>query len=372
MISRQAMVDEFCELVQIDSLSGKEGRVAEVLARKLTDLGLSVHFDNAHEAIKGEVGNLIAYLPATDSSLPTLMLQSHMDTVAPGVGIQPLVSDTYVTSGSDTILGADAKSGVTIILHALREVIAAGIPHGELQVVFCISEETGLLGAYHLDYSKVSPKYCFVFDGGRQPGVMTTCAPSAFKMTYRIKGLASHAGVHPERGISAIQAAAQGIARMKLGRIDFETTANVGVIEGGTARNIIPDSCTLLAEARSHDEDKLKRQMDHMAMCLRHASLEGGAELLEPEVHASYRRFFLPDDAPIVQIAWRAAEALGYEPRTEVGGGGSDANVFNERGIPALICPTGGEGAHTLQERLDIDAFVGCARFLVQIISTAR
>ena len=372
MVDRQAMIDEFCELVRVPSLSGREGRVAAVLANRLRDMGLTVEFDNAHEVVGGDVGNIIARLPASDPARPTLMLQSHMDTVAPGEGIEPQVGDSYITSAGDTILGADAKAGVTVILHALREVITADIPHGELQVVFCISEETGLMGALHLDYERVSPDYCFVFDGGKPPGRMTTAAPSAFKMTFKIRGLAAHAGVRPEAGINAIRVAADGIARMKLGRIDHETTANIGVIEGGKARNIVPDLCTMLAEARSHDEGKLERQVAHMTMCLQHAAAEHGAELLEPEIAASYRRFALAEDAPIVQIARRAAEALGFEPLTEAGGGGSDANVFNERGIPAVICATGSEHAHSLDERLEIDAFVGCAQWLVEIIRTAE
>lgn len=372
MIERQRMVEEFCEFVQIDSVSCKEARFAAVLEERLRALGLSVEYDNAHERIGGEVGNLIARLPATEPGLPTLMLQSHMDTVGPGERIRPIVSETHITSSGDTILGADAKAGCAVILNAVREVVEAGIPHGELQVVYCIAEEIGLLGAYHLDYSRISPDYCYVFDGGKEPGHMTIAAPSAFKMTYRVRGLAAHAGVRPEAGVNAIAAAAQGIARMKLGRIDFETTANIGVISGGTARNIVPDLCVLKGEARSHDEEKLERQLAHMRMCLEHAAEEAGARLDEPDVEASYRRFRLADDAPIVRYAWEAAEALGFEAVTEAGGGGSDANVFNEHGIPALICATGSEGAHTLEERLDIEAMVGCARWLVEIIRRAH
>jgi len=258
-----------------------------------------------------------------------------------------------------------------VILNALREVIESGVAHGELQVAFCIAEETGLNGAYHMDYGMVSPDYCFVFDGGKRPGQMTTAAPSAYKMTFKMKGLASHAGVRPEAGVNAIQAASQGIARMHLGRIDHETTANIGVIEGGQARNIVPDLCTMLGEARSHDKEKLDRQVEHMTMCLRHAAEENGAEFFEPEVEASYQSFSLPDDAEVVQIAWRAAEAAGFDPVTEVGGGGSDANVFNEQGIPAVICATGSEGAHTLEEKLNIEAMVGCAKWLVEIVRGA-
>lgn len=371
MIDRDAMVCEFCELVRVDSPSLKEGAVAELLAHKLRGIGLTVELDQAHLAVGGEVGNIIAKLPATEPDRPTLLLQSHMDTVTPGEGIQPVVGDTHITSDGTTILGADAKAGLTVILHALREVQQAQVPHGELQVAFCIAEEIGLLGAYHLDYTRVSPDYCFVFDGGTPAGRMTVGAPSAYRLTFRVKGRAAHAGVRPEAGVSAIQAAAQGISRMRLGRIDAETTANIGVIEGGQARNIIPDLCTLQGEARSHDPQKLERQVAHMRMCLAHAAEEAGAELLEPEVESSYRAFHLPDDAPVVQIARQAALAIGLTPTTEVGGGGSDANVFNEHGIPSVICATGAEGPHTLEERLDIAQMVQCARWLVEIVRVA-
>lgn len=370
MIDRNCLVSEFCELVRIDSLSLHEKALAEVLAGKLRAMGFSVEFDDAHKALGGEVGNLIAKLPGTRTG-PTLMLQSHMDTVNPGKGIEPLIEGNVIRSAGETILAADAKAGVSVILSGLREVIAQGIPHGDLQVVFCIAEETGLNGAYRLDYSKVSPDLAFVFDGGKAPGQMTTAAPSAYKMTFQVKGLAAHAGVHPEAGVNAIQAAAQGIARMKLGRIDFETTANVGVVQGGQARNIVPDLCTLLAETRSHDEAKLEAQLAHMILCLRHAAEECGASLLEPETETSYRGFRLEDDSEIVRLAWQAAEALGFEPATEAGGGGSDANVFNERGIPALICATGAQGAHTTEETAHIEDMLGCANWLVEIIRRA-
>ena len=367
MIQRNQLVSEFCELVRINSLSLREKALAELLAAKLIDMGLSVEFDNADKALGGQVGNLIARLPATRFG-PTLMLQSHMDTVEPGEGIEPVINGNLVCSAGET-LGADAsrhhrdpQCGAEVI---------RGIDHGELQIVFCIAEETGLQGAYPLDYSRISPDFAFVFDGGKPAGRMTTAAPSAYKMTFRMKGLAAHAGVHPERGVSAIQAAASGISRMKLGRIDFETTANIGVIEGGQARNIVPDSCTLLAEARSHDDAKLDAQLAHMVMCLEHAAKEAGATFLEPEVATSYRSFRLADDSPIVQIGWRAAEAIGLEPGTEPGGGGSDANVFNEKGIPSVICATGAQGAHTTTETADIDEMLNSANWLVEIIRRA-
>jgi tripeptide aminopeptidase len=365
------MVDEFCELVRVNSLSGQEAAVAGVLEGKLRALGLEVEYDEAHLPIGGEVGNLIARLPATRPGLPTLMLQSHMDTVTPGRGIEPVVGADTITSAGDTILGADAKAGVVVVLEALREILAAGMEHGELQVVFCIAEETGLFGARYLDYSRVSPDLCFVFDGGCPAGRMTVGAPSAYKLTYQIRGRAAHAGVRPEAGVNAVAAAAAGISRMRLGRLDEESTANVGVISGGQARNIVPDLCTLEAEARSHDEGKLEQQVAHMELCLANAAAEAGAEFVVAERTLSYERFRLDPGERIVQIACRAAESVGLTPTTEIGGGGSDANIFNGRGLPAIICSTGAQQPHTLEERLDIAAMVDSARWLVAIVGEA-
>lgn len=371
MADRQRMVDEFCELVRVDSLSGQEADIAALLESKLRALGLEVEYDQAHLPIGGQVGNLIARLPATGPGLRTLMLQSHMDTVTPGRGIEPVVEGDRVTSAGDTILGADAKAGVVVVLETLRALIEGGCPHGELQVVFCIAEETGLFGAHYLDYDKVSPEWVFVLDGGCPAGRMTVGAPSAYKLTYQIRGRASHAGVRPEAGINAIVAASSAIARMRLGRLDDETTANVGVITGGQARNIVPDLCTIEAEARSHDHDKLEAQVDHMELCLANAAAEAGAELLVPERVLSYQRFRVEADAEIVQVASRAAEAVGLTPTTEIGGGGSDANVFNARGIPAVICSTGARHPHTLEEQLDIPEMVRSAQWLTQIVCEA-
>ena len=164
---------------------------------------------------------------------------------------------------------------------------------------------------------------------------MTTAAPSAYKITYEVTGLAAHAGVRPEAWINAIQAAASGIARMRLGRIDHETTANIGLIGGGQARNIVPDRCTIKGEARSHDEDKLSTQVAHMQMCLEHAAKEAGARLLEPQVEASYRCFSLSEDAPVVQVARRAAEALALSPRQRSAAAAA-TQCSNEHGIPRL------------------------------------
>lgn len=369
MIDSQAMMKEFEELVSIDSLSGQEAAVAEVVEGKLRALGLRCCRDDAGEHIGGNTGNVIGLLPASDASRPTVMLNAHLDTVSPGCGIRLECRGGVLCSVSDTILGADDKAGVTVILTALREIVSAGLPHGELQVVFTIAEEIGLHGAQGLDYSLVSPAYALVFDGGRNIGTLTVAAPSAAKMTWRVRGLAAHAGVCPEKGINAIQIAAQGIAAMRLGRLDDESTANVGHVSGGAARNIVPEVCEVWAEARSHDEGKLQAQIDHMRDCLQQAVAAHPGASLEEEVQSSYRSFRLSEEDEPVRVAAQAARKLGLPVAFEKGGGGSDANVFNERGIPAVICSTGACNPHSLDETCSLEGMRKATEWLIEMVT---
>lgn len=368
MIDAQGMLQEFDKLIRIDSLSGQEGAVADVLEAKLQAIGLSVRRDRAHEAIGGQTGNVIGILPATDPALPTIMLNAHMDTVAPGCGIEMECRGDVMCSVGQTVLGADDKAGITIILTALREIIGTSVRHGELQVVFTIAEEVGLHGARGLDYSLVNPRFALVMDGSKDIGTVTVGAPSAAKLTWRVRGVAAHAGVCPERGTSAIQIAAQAIAPMKLGRLDAETTANIGNIEGGMARNIVPELCVVKGEARSHDEAKLAAQIEHMRQCFAQALAAHPEASVEEEVDTSYRTFRLSDDAEVVQVATAAARRLGLPARLERGGGGSDANIFNERGIPAVMCATGGCDPHSVNETCSLSSMKQAAEWLVEMV----
>lgn len=367
MIDRERLVREFIELARIPSLSKKERAVAEVVADKLRALGLEPRFDSAGESIGGDVGNLRAHLPATDPNLPCLLFNAHMDTVAPGEGIEPAVDGDRIFSLSDTIVGADDKGGVVVILEALRHITALKLPHGGIDVVFTVAEEVGLLGAKHLDYSNVQAAMGYVMDGGQEEGAITVAAPYANSIDFVVRGRAAHAGVCPEKGINAIQAASRGIAAMKLGRIDEETTANVGVITGGEASNIVPERCSVEGEARSHSESKLRAQTDHMVKSMKQAA-EGMGAQVEIDVQRSYNGFRLTEKDPVVALAIKAARQMGVEPKLQVGGGGSDANIFNERGIPSVILATGHAEVHTTNEYAVIPAMVRAAEWLVAIV----
>lgn len=365
------LLELFLDLVSVPSPSGREAAVAARVATYLRDLGLTPFSDGAFDTASGACGNLFAFLPATAPGYPVLLLNAHLDTVVHDEPIQYLVEEDQVCSGGPTILGADDKSGVALILLALRRLLEQNLPHGDLWVVFTVQEEIGLCGAQALDYSLLQPwpELGFVLDGGRTPGEMTIAAPSAVALDVRITGRAAHAGVHPEQGLSAIAVAAQAISAMRLGRLDEETTANVGTISGGSARNIVPEVCVLQAEARSHREEKLAAQVAHMEEQFEAAAQAAGAQLAL-EVSRSYTAFALAADSAPVLRGSAAARAVGLEPATKIGGGGSDANVFNERGIPSLMLPTGAADPHTPEERLLLPAAHQCLEWLVAIITS--
>ncbi|MEA3403305.1 MAG: M20/M25/M40 family metallo-hydrolase [Armatimonadota bacterium] len=366
MIDVQTMVEEFCELVRVDSPSLHEAEVNALIRDRLAALGIDSEMDDAGDPIGGEAGNIIARMPGREGA-PTVMLNAHTDTVEPGRGINPQVDGTVISSDGSTILGADDKAGVTIILTLLAHLREEDLPHPPLEIVFTVGEEVGLCGAKALDYTDLEADMGYVLDGGRTMGVITAAAPSSYKLGWRVQGVAAHAGVCPERGVNSIQVAAEAIAEIPLGRLDFETTANIGVIRGGEATNIVPELTTVDGEARSHDDAKLEAQKDRMLAAFEEAAQRHEAKV-EADAALTYRSFEIGEDQAIYQYAHRAAEGLGFEPQMERGGGGSDANVFNENGIPSLILATGPAEVHTVNEWVDAELMADSARWLAEIL----
>ena len=369
-MNRDALVKLFCELVQIDSLSKHEAALASVIKDKLASLGLDTTDDGAGPRIGGDCGNLICRIPATADGFPVIMLNTHLDTVGDDTGIQPVVENDEIHSAADTILGADAKAGIVIILSALQALDDQELPHGELVVVFTVAEEPGLVGAQHLDYEMLQPlpQMAYVLDGGVTAGRMVTQAPYADKISFEVRGKAAHAGVEPEKGINAIQVAAQAISEMTLGRLDEESTANIGTIRSGSATNIVPEVTTFEGAARSHQEDKLIRQTRHMCQKVEEAAAQFGAQA-NITTDRSYNGFALGPDEEVVQRGIAAAEQVGLKPNLHKGGGGSDANIFNEHGIPSVIIATGAHKPHTPDELLHIPSMLQCCEWLLAIIT---
>ncbi|NOX62713.1 MAG: M20/M25/M40 family metallo-hydrolase [Chloroflexi bacterium] len=360
-IQSHRLVHTFLELVQIDSPSGHEEVIGEHLKARLRDLGCSVEQD--------EAGNLIARLPG-DGDDP-ILLSAHMDTVGKDTGIKPVIREGVIYSEGDTILGGDDKSGVAIIL----ETLACLQEHPEwshppLEIVISVSEELGLVGAKKLDKSRLQAKWGVVLDAGGPIGVLVYAAPSQDSMKIAILGKKAHAGSEPEKGVNAIRVAAEAIAAMPLGRIDEETTANIGVIQGGEARNIVPDRVDMIAEARSRDEAKLQNQVDAMFRACHDAAARHGARV-EFDVESSYRAYRIAPDQPPYIAAARAFQSLGIEVQPKMSGGGTDGNIFNEAGIPCVVLSTGMADVHTPDEHIAIQDMVDAARVLLALVTDA-
>lgn len=371
MINQERLVNEFLELVRIDSPSKKEGTVAAVLIRKLKELGMEVIIDEESAKLAGcETGNLYGYLKGDKKGIPALLFSAHMDTVMPGEQINPSIKDGVISSDGTTILGSDDKSGITAILEAIRHIQEDGYPHGAIEVLFTIGEEIGLLGSKNLNYKLLKAKTGFVLDSGGQPGTIINQGPAQDQITAIIHGRAAHAGFNPEEGISAIQAAAKAIDRMKLLRIDEETTANIGVISGGTATNIVSDYVEIKGEARSLSAEKLNKQSSHMADCLKDACIETGARL-ELSITRAYTAFHVPEDDDVIELAKSAAKEAQLQVVIESTGGGSDVNIFNTRGIKTINLGTGMSKVHTKEEYIKTDDLVDMTKFVAAIILTA-
>jgi tripeptide aminopeptidase len=356
MISRDRLVSTFLELVQIDSLSGQEEEIARHLTAKLRDLGLIVEHDST--------GNVIGRLAGEGQSI---LLCAHMDTVGPGRGVKPVITNGVITSDGTTILGADDKSGVAVILEVLQVLAEQDLPHPLLEVALTVSEEQGLEGAKGLDLTRLRAQEGIVLDSGGEIGTIVVSAPSQDKIRAVVHGKTAHAGAEPENGINAIVVAAEAIAAMPLGRIDQETTANIGRIQGGTATNIVPDRVEIAGEARSRDEKKLEAQVQAMTEALKKAASRHRATV-EIDVQRSYSTFKLSEEDGIVRRAMAAAKALGLTPALVPSGGGSDANVFNAAGIATINISTGMDKVHTTEERIAVNDLVKSAEFLLAIL----
>ncbi len=375
MIRRDRMQDHFLTLVQIDSPSRKERELAKHLKEKLVRLGAEVSVDQADRMVDGTVGNLIGRIPGTRPGAAPFLLCAHMDTVGPGEGIRPQVEENIIKSDGSTILGADDKSGIAIICEVLQALQDKKIPHGGLEIVFTICEEIGLQGARHLDVSRLTARTGLVLDSS-DPDRVITRAPAANRLQFTVRGLEAHAGVCPQNGINAIRIASEAIAAMQLGRLDEETTANVGTIQGGTAINIIPNAVMVHGEARSHDEAKLKAQTDHMIQCFEEAAARHQLELdgvirrgeITHQVQRDYDRLFIPEGAKIVQLVRDAARALGREITLWRTGGASDANILFAKGLEVANVGTGQREVHTVREYLLLDDMVRSAELVLETV----
>src|SRR5438067_1276553 len=365
------VVDLFTELAALPSPPGEERLVADAVTRYLRDLGLTVEEDDAGAEVGSTMGNLYCRVEPRGSGGTPIFLCAHLDTVPPEGPLEPVIEDGVVRNAGGTILGADNKSAVAAMLEGTRRVLAESRPHGGIELLFTPKEEVGLLGAAAFDQHRLQAKVGYVYDQAAPIGDVILGAPYSHSMEVRFHGRASHSGMYPEEGRSAIAAAARAIADLRLGRIDEETTANVGIIEGGTAGNIVPEWCTFLAEARSHDERKLADVVQEMLDAISFAAGLEDCEV-ETEVHKSYRGYRFKRDDDVVRIADAALERSGFTPSYGLSGGAADANVFNEHGLQCLNLANGMQDIHTPDERIAVDDLERMVDVTLALLDAAR
>ncbi len=364
------LLETFLTLVHFNTPSRSEKSAMDWVQGYLENIGFTVEFDDAGEKLGGNTGNLIAFKPGTVKEAPGIVWAANLDTVEATPGVEVELDGDIISAKSDTILGADDKCGVAPILEAMTLLHESGEAHGDIQRLLTICEEIGLQGAKQLDPSRIKARFGFVLDAGPPVGQLTCSAPGQNSLVITIKGKPAHAGVAPELGISAIQAAANAISKMTLGRIDSETTTNIGIIQGGTGRNIVPAEVTLIGEARSRDAEKLARQTAHMVETFEREAAVLGATA-NVEVTSAYASYRLSESDTVVQMASTAAKSIGLTVELKDSGGGSDANIFNEHGIPTVVMATGMEEIHTHKEFCRLSDMEKDTRWVLEIVRQA-
>ncbi|MDR2035206.1 MAG: M20/M25/M40 family metallo-hydrolase [Coriobacteriales bacterium] len=385
-INAERLLATFLELVQIDSPTGKEAAVAAYCKRALEEAGCKVRIDDSQEVTGSNTGNLIATLAASEGPFcgpsEALFFSAHMDSVNPCLGIKPLITNGVIHTDGTTVLGGDDKVGIAAILELIRclaEGASAGEPHPEIRVLFTVAEETGLLGAKALnkaEFLNSQGAFCYVLDAAGLPGLVVNGAPYQYSYRAEYRGLASHAGIAPEAGISAIRAAAQAIAALPQGRIGEESTTNVGLISGGTANNVVAGECVVTGELRSHCADQIKILRSEITEILTTAGKDDGTGAGLAEVcvqwELDYEGFFAPDDSPEVQLALRAAEELSLPALTEKSNGGADTNVLVSYGLAAVSLGSGMERVHSAAECLAVSSLENLARLVLRIVRISQ
>jgi tripeptide aminopeptidase len=359
------------ELAALPTPPGEERAAADLVARYLRDLALHVDEDAAGALIGGDTGNLLARLEPTEAGGVPILLCAHLDTVPPDGPIEPVVEDGVVRNAAGTILGADDKAAVAAMLVAAATILRENRPHAGVELLFTPKEEVGLRGAYAFDHTRLAARLGYVYDQAAPLGQVILGAPTQRSLSVRFHGRPAHAGMAPEEGRSAVAAAARAIAELRLGRLDEETTANVGLVSGGTARNVVPEWCSFEAEARSHDERKLAALVQEMLDSLAFAAQAEDCEV-ETSIEEAYRGYrFRADDLP-VRLAAGALRRAGVEPTYALTGGAADANVFNERGLPCVNLANGMAEIHTPDEHVAVEDLETMVDVTLALVEEAR
>jgi tripeptide aminopeptidase len=368
-LERERLHPTFEALCRIPSPTGDERAVADWITRELTRLGLEVDEDQAGSSIGSNAGNLLARMPGRGGT--TLLLCAHMDTVPLTAVVEPVVRDGGWENANEGILGADNKAAVAAIIEVARiRALAGGEHEVGIELLFTVAEETGLNGAKGFDVSRLSSSFGYVFDHASPVGEIIIASPSQMSIKAEIRGRAAHAGLQPEDGVSAVMAAANAIVSMPQGRFDSETTANVGMVRGGTAANVVPDRCAVGAEVRAVEQEQLDRYVTQAIDALQDAADTAGCDL-DLDVQQLFTGYRLGARDSTVVLAGRALRRLGYEPTLRSSGGGADANAFRRAGFPCTNLANGTERAHQRTERVGLEALEANLELMLALIDEA-
>jgi len=370
-MGQPAIVKEFLELTRLSVGIRRERLMAEALTAKLKIMGFSVEEDETGAKIGGEAGNLIARLNG-DPAKPALLFSAHMDRVDNHGHIQPRLSadSRSIVSDGTSILAADDVSGICAILDGARRIKAEGLAHGPIEVVLSVAEEAGLLGARHLDYSKIRARMAYVVDTSGPVGTLVNQAPTQYTIKITVRGKSAHAGMEPEKGINAIKVAAVALSRLREGRLSPHSTSNFGLFKAGQATNIVCQLAEIEGEARSTNSEELAGYLDEIDRVFQEAAREFGADITV-ERNLEYETYLVDESEEVIRLAGRAMKNLGLSMRVVASGGGSDGNYFNHNGLKAVGLSPGYLKVHTPEEEQPVDQLVKCGELMAEIIREA-
>ena len=353
-MSDERLLRTFLELVAIDSPTFHEAAVAAYCDDRLSAMGLEVTFDDSAAVTGSDTGNLFASLPGAAAGR-RVALSAHMDTVEPGCGVVPVVGeDRVVRSSGDTVLGADDKAGIAAILEAVNRLVESGAPHAGVQVLFSVAEERGLIGARAMDLSRVRADVVLVLDAAGEIGGLVVRAPTHWTFEAAFRGAASHAGVSPETGVSALAMAAEAIAAMELGRVDALSTANIGTVHGGVDTNVVAPEALVTGECRSLDPLRVEELKSAMETVMRDAAARHGGSV-DVLWRLQYRGYSVAQDDEVYRLVAAACGDVGVEPVPYTTGGGADSNILAEAGVPVLALACAMRDVHSPSEHVRID-----------------
>lgn len=368
-MTRERLINTFSTLVEIDSVSKNEAKVHEYLIQRFKELGLTVREDDSKKETGLGGNNIIATL-AGSSEIEPLFFSSHTDTVPPGEGIEVIEKDGKLFSKGDTILGADDKAGIAIMIETIQQINEQAIPHGTLEFVLSPGEEIGLIGSSALDMNLIEAANGYVLDSGGAVGRVTIASPTLYMYDVTITGVAAHAGIEPEKGVSAVVILADALPTIKIGRLDETTTTNIGVIQGGEATNVVLDHLLVKGEVRAVDPQKADKLIQEMTDAFQQsAEKHNGSVTIDTKKMAT--GFHISDEEQVMQLFLEATKNLGFEAIREVSGGGSDANVFNEKGKTVVNLSIGYEKIHTTDEYIPVEEMEKAVQLVIELVKNS-